>query len=119
MQEAITHQSAATHQNAYDYQWLEFLGDAVLEYLIIWHYYQKYPNAPPGVIMLIKDAFVNNQILAAMAVAWGLSEFLIHTSETLAGEIQHVIAKIKAIKENSDKGELEAEYWVNLNMTEY
>ncbi|KAF9375586.1 Dicer-like protein 1 [Podila verticillata] len=115
-QEAMTHHSAATHQDACDYQRLEFLGDAVLDYLIVWHYYQKYPDAPPGAITLIKDASVNNQILGAMAVAWGLSGFLIHMSEPLAGEIQRVIATIEAIKENSDKGQLEAEYWVDLKM---
>ncbi|KAG0086071.1 Dicer-like protein 1 [Podila epicladia] len=117
-QEAMTHSSTVAHSDcAFNYQRLEFLGDAVLDFLVVSYYYKKYPNAPPGAIALIKDSSVNNQILGAMAVEWGLGEFLIHMSESLAREIQRVIVEIEAINEKSESGELQGEYWIDLNMS--
>ncbi|KAG0025287.1 Dicer-like protein 1 [Podila clonocystis] len=116
-QEAMTHQSAVAYPgDAFDYQRLEFLGDAVLDFLVVSYYYEKYPDAPPGAITLIKSSSVNNQILGAMAVAWGLGEFLVHMSEPLAGEIERVIVAMEAIKETSKSGALEGEYWIDLKM---
>lgn len=116
-QEAMTHHSAVAQPGyTLDYQRLEFLGDAVLEFIVVSYYYEKYPDAPPGAITLIKDSSVNNQILGAMAVAWGLSGFLIHMSESLAGMIERVIVAIETIKEKSASGALEGQYWVDLKM---
>ncbi|KAG0034113.1 Dicer-like protein 1 [Podila clonocystis] len=116
-QEAMTHQSAAAYPgDALDYQRLEFLGDAVLDFLVVSYYCEKYPDAPPGAITLFRCSSVNNQILGAMAVAWGLGDFLVHMSESLAGEIERAIVAMEAIKETSKSGALEGEYWVDLKM---
>ncbi|KAG0026176.1 Dicer-like protein 1 [Podila clonocystis] len=113
--QAMTHASSVL-KDGLCYERLEFLGDAVLDFQVIRYYYDKYHDAPPGAITLIKDASVNNQILGAMAVQLGLGEFLIHSSGALAGEIERTIVAIETIKEQSAKGALEGEYWVDIKM---
>ncbi|KAF9307431.1 Dicer-like protein 1 [Mortierella antarctica] len=113
--EAMTHASSARKDSGC-YQRLEFLGDAVLDFQVIKYYYHKYYDAPPGAITLIKDASVNNQVLGALAIQWGLGEFLIHNSEGLASEIQRAIATLEMQKESSPTNTLEGEYWVNVKM---
>ncbi|KAG0092235.1 Dicer-like protein 1 [Podila epicladia] len=113
--EAMTHASWARKDSG-SYQRLEFLGDAVLDFQVIKYYYHKYCDAPPGAITLIKDAAVNNQVLGALAIQWGLGEFLIHNSEPLASEIQRAIATLEMKKESSPTNTLEGEYWVNVKM---
>ncbi|KFH73137.1 hypothetical protein MVEG_00358 [Podila verticillata NRRL 6337] len=113
--EAMTHASSARMDSSC-YERLEFLGDAVLDFQVVKYYYHKYRDAPPGAITLIKDASVNNQILGALAIQWGLGEFLIHNSEPLASEIQRTIATLEMQKESSPTNTLEGEYWVNIKM---
>ncbi|KAG0334359.1 hypothetical protein BG000_008399 [Podila horticola] len=113
--QAMTHASSAL-KDGLCYERLEFLGDAVLDFQVIRYYYDKYHDAPPGAITLIKDASVNNQILGAMAVQLGLGEFLIHSSGALPGEIERAIVAIETIKGQSAKGELEGEYWIDIKM---
>ncbi|KAF9321095.1 Dicer-like protein 1 [Podila horticola] len=112
--EAMTHGSMAHNSSCYER--LEFLGDAVLDFQVIKYYYHKYRDAPPGAITLIKDASVNNQILGALSIQWGLGEFLIHNSEPLADEIQRAIATLEMQRESSPTNTLEGEYWVNVKM---
>lgn len=113
--EAMTHASLARKDSSC-YERLEFLGDAVLDFQVIKYYYHKYRDAPPGAITLIKDASVNNQILGALAIQWGLGEFLIHNSEHLASDIQRTIAILEMQKESSPTNTLEGEYWVSIKM---
>ncbi|KAF9301807.1 Dicer-like protein 1 [Mortierella antarctica] len=116
--QAMTHasSSSSTLKDGLCYERLEFLGDAVLDFQVIQYFYNKYRDAPPGAITLIKDASVNNQILGAMAVQLGLGEFLIHSSGALAGEIERAIVAIETIKDQSANGLLEGEYWVDVKM---
>ncbi|KAG0261648.1 Anaphase-promoting complex subunit 1 [Mortierella polycephala] len=113
--EAMTHASHI-RLDAMCYQRLEFLGDAVLDFQVVQYYYNKYADAPPGAITLIKDASVNNGILGAISIRWGLHKFLNHYSPTLISAIARTIVDIESKEEESkDKG-LTGEYWVNINM---
>ncbi|KAF9904462.1 Dicer-like protein 1 [Linnemannia zychae] len=113
--EAMTHASHI-RADAICYQRLEFLGDAVLDFQVIRYYYEKYHNAPPGAITLIKDASVNNSILGAMSIKWGLQKFLNHYSPALIGAIARAIVSIEEKQNTSPTGELEGEYWVDIYM---
>ncbi|KAG0020611.1 Dicer-like protein 1 [Podila clonocystis] len=110
VQEAMTHASAI-QQIGQDrtYERLEYLGDAVHDFLVTKHYFEQYLDAPPGVISHIKITAVNNGILGALAIMWGLDELLIHGSEALAADITEAIAAVKA---STGTGE----YWVNVKM---
>ena len=76
--EAITHSSAAKHAlrtGASDLRipWnerLEFLGDAVLDYMITRHLFEDRRQHSPGVLTDLRSALVNNTIFASLAVKY-------------------------------------------------
>ncbi|KAF9126572.1 Dicer-like protein 1 [Mortierella sp. GBA39] len=113
--EAMTHASHI-RADAVCYQRLEFLGDAVLDFQVIRYYYEKYYDAPPGAITLIKDASVNNGILGAISLKWGLQKFLNHYSPSLIGAISRAMVSLEERASKSPTGELEKEYWVDIYM---
>ncbi|CAL8071278.1 unnamed protein product [Calicophoron daubneyi] len=65
------------------YQRLEFLGDAVLDYVITRFLYDDSKQHSPGVLTDLRSALVNNNIFAALAVRIGLHEFLRASSPQL------------------------------------
>ncbi|CAH8585251.1 unnamed protein product [Dicrocoelium dendriticum] len=65
------------------YQRLEFLGDAVLDYVITRFLYEDSQQHSPGVLTDLRSALVNNNIFAALAVRIGLHEFLRASSPQL------------------------------------
>ncbi|KAG0057140.1 Dicer-like protein 1 [Linnemannia elongata] len=113
--EAMTHASHI-RADAVCYQRLEFLGDAVLDFQVIQYYYEKYYDAPPGAVTLIKDASVNNGILGAISLKWGLQKFLDHYSPSLIGAISRAMVSLEERASKSPTGELEKEYWVDIYM---
>ncbi|KAK3835580.1 MAG: hypothetical protein J3R72DRAFT_403631 [Linnemannia gamsii] len=113
--EAMTHASHI-RADAVCYQRLEFLGDAVLDFQVIRYYYEKYHDAPPGAITLIKDASVNNLILGAISIKWGLQKYLNHYSPSLIGAIARAMVSLEERQAKSPTGELEGEYWMDIYM---
>ena len=65
-------------------QKLEFLGDAVLEYLITSYLYSAYPDLKPGQITDLKSLAVSNNSLAYVAVQKGIHKYLIKDSNYLS-----------------------------------
>lgn len=71
----------------FNYQRLEFLGDAVLDMIIMEHLFLKFPNASPGALSELKKQTVMNATLKKAAEKLGLIEFLLaeglqrHTSD--------------------------------------
>ncbi|KAI8994876.1 hypothetical protein BDB01DRAFT_714743, partial [Pilobolus umbonatus] len=110
--EALTHASLP-NSTAPCYQRLEFLGDAILDFLIIRYLYEKYPEAPPGIITDLKDSCVNNHILGIICLENHLHPHIDHYSGKLLNAIEDVLREIKSIK---DSGEAVGEYWVDLNI---
>ncbi|KAG6760040.1 hypothetical protein POTOM_036539 [Populus tomentosa] len=62
--EALTHGSYMLPEIPSCYQRLEFLGDAVLDYLITMHLYKEYPGMSPGLLTDLRSASVNNDCYA-------------------------------------------------------
>ncbi|KAG0353421.1 Dicer-like protein 1 [Gamsiella multidivaricata] len=113
--EAMTHASHIRNDSVC-YQRLEFLGDAVLDFQVVRYCYEKYPSAPPGAVTLIKDASVNNAILGAISINWGLHHYLNHYSSTLVGAIARAIVSLEFKTEQSPTKTLEGEYWSDITM---
>ncbi|KAG5574723.1 hypothetical protein H5410_054857 [Solanum commersonii] len=78
--EALIHGSYMLSEIPRCYQRLEFLGDAVLDYVVIAHLYFKYPRPSPGLITDLRSASVNNECYAQFTV-------LADVIESLAGAI--------------------------------
>ncbi|XP_024542807.1 endoribonuclease Dicer homolog 4-like isoform X2 [Selaginella moellendorffii] len=72
--EAFTHASSSVQS----YQRLEYLGDAVLDYLIVLHLYASYPSLQPGLLSDLKAATVNNVWFAFVAVRHNFHKYLRH-----------------------------------------
>ena len=56
---------------------LEFLGDAVLGYLIARRVYERYPEAPEGELTRLRAALVREESLAIVARHLGLGDLLL------------------------------------------
>lgn len=72
-QQALTHRSA-THRNN---ERLEFLGDAVLDFVVSGAVYRAYPDAAEGDLSKLRALLVKDTSLAELATDMGLGEYLI------------------------------------------
>jgi ribonuclease-3 len=72
-QQALTHRSASNRNN----ERLEFLGDAVLDFVVSGVVYQAYPEAAEGDLSKLRALLVKESSLAKLASEIGLGEHLI------------------------------------------
>lgn len=72
-------------------QRLEFLGDAVVDYLITSYLYSSYPTIKPGQLTDLKTLTVNNDFFANMAVQCSLHSCLISDSRALSETINKFV----------------------------
>jgi ribonuclease-3 len=85
---ALTHSSYANEsaEEGEDYERLEFLGDAVLDYLAAYWLYQHFPELTEGDLTRMRSALVRTESLAAFAQQIGLNHILrVGKGERLAG----------------------------------
>ncbi|CAH0562212.1 unnamed protein product [Brassicogethes aeneus] len=95
--QALTHASYSPNQLTDCYQRLEFLGDAVLDYLITRHLYEDRRMHSPGALTDLRSALVNNTIFASLAVRNGFHKYFKHLSPGL----NEVIEKFIRLQEES------------------
>merc|ERR1712142_811246 len=81
--QAFSHASFYPNRLTDCYQRLEFLGDAVLDYLITRHLYQDTRLHSPGALTDLRSALVNNTIFACLAVRHQFHKFFKHLSPGL------------------------------------
>jgi endoribonuclease Dicer len=81
--QAMTHASYSPNRITDCYQRLEFLGDAVLDYLITRHLYEDRRLHSPGALTDLRSALVNNTIFASLAVRHGFHKYFRHLSPAL------------------------------------
>ncbi|KZV28379.1 dicer-like protein 4 [Dorcoceras hygrometricum] len=87
------------------YQRLEFLGDAVLDYLITSYLYSVYPNLKPGQLTDLRSASVNNISFADVAGRWSLHKFILCDSSPLREAITAYLNSTRT--SSSAKGHIE------------
>ncbi|KAL0283342.1 UNVERIFIED_CONTAM: Dicer-like protein 4 [Sesamum angustifolium] len=80
--QAFVHPSFNNHLGGC-YQRLEFLGDAVLDYLITSYLYSVYPNLKPGQLTDLRSVSANNTSFADVAGRWSFHKFIICDSSVL------------------------------------
>jgi endoribonuclease Dicer len=101
--QALTH-SSYFHNTITDcYQRLEFLGDAVLDYLITRHIFRDGHKFSPGELTDLRSALVNNSFFASIAVKFNFHKYLKVLSPDLFRAIEHFVKrfehdKVMAIK---------------------
>lgn len=73
LRQALTHRSARGANN----ERLEFLGDAILGFLIAETLYQRFPQADEGVLTRLRASLVNQTSLADLARGFALGDYLV------------------------------------------
>ncbi|KAF8332689.1 uncharacterized protein EI90DRAFT_3145368 [Cantharellus anzutake] len=116
--QALTHTSILGNELPC-YERLEFLGDAVLDHLVIGHIFDLHRKLSPGALTLLKGAMVNNIALGALCVDCGLDEFIVHDSPSLQKSIDEYKAEVKKAQQleynlASAEGRMPGQYWVDL-----
>ncbi|KAL3520480.1 hypothetical protein ACH5RR_018629 [Cinchona calisaya] len=96
--EALTHGSYMLPEIPRCYQRLEFLGDAVLDYLITTHLYSKHPGLSPGLLTDLRSASVNNDCYARSTVKAGLHKHILHASQDLQ---RHIVCTVQNFEQSS------------------
>ncbi|KAH3846058.1 hypothetical protein DPMN_088351, partial [Dreissena polymorpha] len=101
--QAFTH--ASYHYNIITdcYQRLEFLGDAVLDYVITRHLYEDSDRYSPGVLTDLRSALVNNNIFAALAVKWDFHKYFKAISPSLFSVIEKFVLRQKEKEDEIDE----------------
>ena len=80
---------------------LEFLGDAVLDYLITRHLFEDPRQHSPGALTDLRSALVNNTIFASLAVKYDFHKYFKHFSPGLQTVINRFV---NLQEENISKG---------------
>ncbi|XP_047990748.1 endoribonuclease Dicer [Leguminivora glycinivorella] len=74
--EALSHPSYIRNRLTRSYERLEFLGDAILDFLITSHIFENCDQLKPGELTDLRSALVNNVTFASYVVKLGLHKFL-------------------------------------------
>src|SRR3990167_454609 len=73
LKEALTHRSRGGENN----ERLEFLGDAVVNFVVAEILFQQFPTAMEGDLSRWRASLVNRDALAEMAKEFGLGDYLL------------------------------------------
>ncbi|KAI5634358.1 ribonuclease III domain-containing protein [Phthorimaea operculella] len=74
--EALSHPSYIRNRLTRSYERLEFLGDAILDFLITSHIFERCPSLKPGDLTDLRSALVNNVTFASYVVRIGLHKYI-------------------------------------------
>lgn len=85
-------------------QRLEFLGDALLDFLITSYLFTAYPKLKPGEFTDLRSASASNNALANVAVDRSFQKFLISNSSALSEDVQNYV---EFIGSSSERGSLD------------
>ncbi|CAD5218774.1 unnamed protein product [Bursaphelenchus okinawaensis] len=89
--QAFTHASYFKGRATGCYQRLEFLGDAVLDYMITRYLFEHPDKFAPGVLTDLRSALVNNTIFASLAVKYEFHKLFLNYSSSLARKIESFV----------------------------
>lgn len=94
--QAFTHPSYRTNDDSYQnqissYQRLEFIGDAILDYIITYAIYQHNQFYTPGEISTLRSSLVSNNFFASIMVKYNLQRFIRASNEDLKTSIDHYV----------------------------
>lgn len=85
--QALTHASYTPNRITYSYERLEFLGDAILDYLITAYIYEYCGYLDPGQLTDLRSALVNNNTFASLVVRCGFHKSFLMVNSKLQHQI--------------------------------
>ncbi|KAF7988127.1 hypothetical protein HCN44_007621 [Aphidius gifuensis] len=81
--QALTHSSSTSHNITMDYQRLEFIGDAIIDFLITLYIFDHCDDLSSGDMTDLRSALVNNIMFACLTVKYGLHLGILHDSSII------------------------------------
>merc|ERR1711872_336338 len=88
--QAFTHSSYSDNILTDSYERLEYLGDAVLDYLVTCYIY-KHTKATPGSLTDIRSALVCNNMFASLVVDMGLHGYILYLAPQIKNRISDYV----------------------------
>ena len=85
-------------------QRLEFLGDAVLDYLVTLHFYNEYPGLSPELLTDMRSASTNNDCYARSTVKSKLHNYILYSSEELHRHVLETVNNFEKLSSDSTFG---------------
>ncbi len=79
--EALTHKSYLYFHPEHPYnhnERLEFLGDAIIEFIVSWYLFRKFVNLQEGELTLIRASLVNREQLLKLSEKFELEKFMFY-----------------------------------------
>lgn len=89
--QALTHPSNPTNRLTGCYQELEFIGDAILDFLISAYIFEHKSRMTPGQLTDLRSALVNNTTLACICVRHRFHFFILAENAKLSESIQSFV----------------------------
>ncbi|XP_048517572.1 endoribonuclease Dicer isoform X2 [Dendroctonus ponderosae] len=120
--QALTHASYTPNRITQSYEKLEFVGDAILDFLVTCHIFEACGNLDPGDLTDLRSALVNNNTFASLVVRNNLHKYLLMINAKLQGMIDRFAGYIESKKFEIDDEVLillEETDAVGLNIAEY
>ncbi|KAF8761100.1 PAZ domain [Rhizoctonia solani] len=110
--QAMQHASMARSSESYER--LEFLGDAVLDMLVVQSFFSDEEEWSPHSMTLIKSSMVSNRALAIICIESGLHQYLMHDINSLAQSIVTFIDEVQKCKQIARTDAQRLKYWSKL-----
>ncbi|CAE6447858.1 unnamed protein product, partial [Rhizoctonia solani] len=110
--QAMQHPSMARCSESYER--LEFLGDAILDMLVVQSFFSDQEEWSPHSMTLLKSSMVSNRALAVICVESGLHQYLIHDMNSLTKSIVSFIKAVEARKQEAQTDTQRLRYWSKL-----
>ncbi|KAJ4466505.1 hypothetical protein J3R30DRAFT_3689707 [Lentinula aciculospora] len=117
--QALTHITKTSVQST-TYERLEFIGDAILDFMVVRHVFHRHQQMNPGALSLLKGAMVSNTTLAAVCVSSGLHHHLLFESDKLAHDIREYEYLLKRAQTEEytlaeQEGRSTGQFWHNID----
>ena len=115
--QAFTHASYSPNRLTDSYEQLEFLGDAVIDYLVTCHLYTSTTEQmSPGQITDVRSALVNNNTLASICVGCKFHKHLLFLSPPLLQMINTYLDFSQSDETATDKDDKTQQLILNLEL---
>nr|WJM99459.1 endoribonuclease dicer 2 [Ips calligraphus] len=120
--QALTHSSYTPNRITQSYEKLEFLGDAILDFLITCHIFESCGKLDPGELTDLRSALVNNNTFGSLVVRHNLHKYMLMINSKLQSMVDRFADFIESKKFEIDDEVLillEEEDDVGFNLAEY
>uniref|UniRef100_A0A5S6QU60 Uncharacterized protein n=1 Tax=Trichuris muris TaxID=70415 RepID=A0A5S6QU60_TRIMR len=100
--QALCHSSYSYNRSTDCYQRLEFLGDAVLDYLITRHLYEDKQTHSPSLLTDLRSSLVNNTIFSSLAVKFKFHQYFMVLNPTICTKIEKFVTMLETLQQDAN-----------------